>query len=414
MKPLHKTNWFLILSLLTCVQAFGLPISLRQATQAEVNSGANVKAFVGPSQLANFPFVATNLPLSTLSNVVDSHITGSAASGTNFLTVGGLSQFFPRIDIGRGLVGYAGPGHLTNTLADGFTNLNTWENIVWNTNGAGIQLEVIWVQNGSNIWVHEPVQNTLPGGGYYVNSNSTWVIYRNSANLYDVNTNTADYTGHTHGAIASDGGIGVSTGGQAGVTGWSYGYRLADKTNSWRIAAEALGSDPVLNFEVGGGGQSGNPFTIYWNSLYETLDVLPGGLVGVRTGFTNKFGPLMQFVSTTNQFGDGTQAILRGPDSNFQLVMRENGNRYNDYYAFGDSYSNGGGHRFTTRGFGADKTEFVVAIDYVYSGVPFMLESTNFSSIDIAPSGNQVLVINSNKVLYAVSATKTNLLLDVR
>jgi hypothetical protein len=376
------------------------------ASQAEVNAGTIHTKFVAPDTLAGFATAGVTQPM----------VQGSLQSGTNFYngTVN-LERTFPKIDIGTGLIGYAGPGHLTNTLAWGFTNLNTWDNIIWNTNGPSVQLEVIWIPNASNIWVHEAIQNTCSGCGFYVNSNATWVSYRNTMNLYDVNTNTADYTGHTHGAIASDGGLCVATGGGTAlsVTGWSNGDRIAAKTNSWRISAELLGNDPVLNFDVGGGGQAGNPFSIYWNSLYETLDILPGGWVGVRTGFTNKFGPLIQFNATTNQFGDGTQAILRGPDTNFQITMRDGGNRWNTYRSFGDTYSNGGGHRFVTMVGGVEKLSLNVAQDYVYNGVPIMLESTNAYS-SIAPGANQIVLWNSNKVLYGVSATKTNLWMDLR
>lgn len=398
MKKLHA----FLLTLFFVAPALAQERPIQPATQAEVNAGAIHNKFVAPDTLTQFAGGPTN-------GVTASMLQNSLTSGTNFYngTVN-LERLFPKIDVGTGLVGYAGPGHLTNTLAWGFTNLNTWDNIIWNTNGPSQQLEVIWVQNASNIWVHEAIQNTCSGCPLYVNSNATWVIYRNTANLYDVNTNTADYTGHTHGAIASDGGVCVATGGGSAlsVTGWSYGDRIAAKTNSWRITAELLGSDPVLNFEVGGGGQSGNPFAIYWNTLYETLDVLPGGWVGVRTGFTNKFAPLLQFVSTTNQFGDGTQAILRGPDSNFQFVLREGANRWNNYYSFGDNYNVGGGHRFTTRG-GGDKTEFVIATDLIYHGVPLMLETTNAISFAALGAG-QLVLINTNGALLAATTLGTN------
>lgn len=347
----------------------------------------------------------------TNTSILTPTFTGGFSTGTtNTNAVIFSSKFLPRVITGTGLLCPVGNSQnlFTNTLSYGCTNLHVGDNIVYWNGAVGAQYEICEVVDAATIRVFELIlTNTAAGGGQIIASNSWYQVYLNSANLWDVNGEQNDYAGHENSAIASDGGFIAAAG--PFKTGWSYGYRWMGATNNARVTLSVLGTrGPVMDFEAGGNGQQTDPF--YWSlwAPYESLGIMSNGWIAVRSGiFTNNFAPLLYHATTTNQFGDGVQAILRGPDSNFQFVLREGGNRWNNYYSFGDTYSAGGGHRFTTRGGGGDKTEFVIGSDLIYHGVPLMLETTN-AIVFAALGANQLVLINTNGVLLDATLSGTN------
>lgn len=140
--------FFTLAGVLLAVQAFGQP-QPREATAAEVSAGTiGSPAYLTPRRAAAIPFVATNLPLSTATNIAN----GSAATVSNSITTGLTNQNLY---------------YVTPTGKD--SNLGNSQLSAWNTVSNGITKLPV----GGNLSI-------LPGGYFNIYTNGSSYLPKSS------------------------------------------------------------------------------------------------------------------------------------------------------------------------------------------------------------------------------------------